>query len=54
METEQTEQGRFVLQGAWGDDSGNMSVFVCGNALRGLASVGFPAKTREAARGRVT
>ena len=45
MEQDTTGHGGFVLEGAWGDDSGNMSVLVCGNALRRLAVVGLPAKT---------
>ena len=36
MEQDTTEDGGFVLEGAQGDDSGNMSVFACGNALRCL------------------
>ena len=48
MEKEPTEPGGFVLEGAWGDDSWKMSVFVCGNALGRLAVVGLPAKTPHA------
>ena len=46
METERTELCGFVLEGAWGDDSGNMSVFECGDALRRLAVAGLPAKPK--------
>ena len=50
METEPTEPGGFLLEGAGGDDSGNMCVFVCGNALHRLALVGLPAKTPSTPR----
>ena len=46
METEQTEHRGFVLEGAWGDYSRNMSVFVFGNALHRLAVVGIPSLPR--------
>ena len=45
IETEHTEQGGFDLEGAQGDYSGSMGVFVCRGTFRRLASVGLPAKT---------
>ena len=46
METEPTEPGGFVLEGAWGDYSGSMSVFLCQGMFRRLAAMGPPAKTQ--------
>ena len=46
METEQTGHRGFVLEGARGDYSGNMSVLICRDMFCRLASVGLPANLR--------
>ena len=47
METGQIELCGFVLEGARGDYSGSMGVFLCQGMFRFLASVGLPPKTLD-------